>query len=347
MAFQSGKDSDSFHVIERLCYTGKRGMGALEYVPSNGPSDDGGESVNIEALVRFASDILRSREELHLTLKENFTAKQLLKLGTSAGGARAKAIIAWNEKTNDIRSGQISAGDGYGYWLMKFDGVDSNGDHGLTDEPEYTLIEYAYYQMAVDAGIIMNECRIFGENGRHHFMTKRFDREESGGKIHMQTLGALAHIDYNTPGLCSYEQASMYARQLGASYKDLEQLYRRMVFNVLAVNQDDHVKNISFLMNRSGKWRLAPAYDMTFAYNPDNRWLSAHQMTVHGKNRNISYKDMIVSGKHMDIKEAKCNKIIHEIQSVVDNWEYYAEKNGIREKTMCMVRDVIKHQKNI
>ena len=338
-----GRTPDSFHVIERLCYTGKRGMGALEYVPSSGPADTGKESVNIEEMVRFASDVLKSREDIHIALKENIAAKQLLKLGTSAGGARAKAIIAWNEETGDVRSGQIDAGDGYGYWLIKFDGVESNGDHGLNDEPEYTLIEYAYYRMAADAGIHMNECRILQENGRHHFMTKRFDREEnSNRKMHMQTLGALAHIDYNTPGLCSYEQAASYARQIGLEYQDLEQLYRRMVFNVLAANQDDHVKNISFLMDRRGKWSLSPAYDMTFAYNSNNRWLSAHQMTVNHKNKAITEEDLITSGKAMDIKEAKCRKIIHDIKEVTERWDSYAEAAGIREKTMCMVKQVIK-----
>lgn len=339
-----GRTPDSFQVIERLCYTGKRGMGALEYVPAKGPENRNTGSIDIDEMVRFASDVLKNREGIHVSMTEQTTSGQLLQLGTSAGGARAKAIIAWNEKTNDIRSGQIDAGDGYSYWLLKFDGVDRNGDHGTIDKPEYTMIEYAYYLMAVDAGVIMNECRLLKENGRSHFMTKRFDREnETGSKIHMQTLGALGHIDYNTPCLCSYEQAAVYARQLGVENRDIEQLFRRMVFNVLAVNQDDHVKNISFLMDRKGCWRLSPAYDMTFAYNAQNKWLSAHQMTINRKKSGITKDDMLACGKAMDIKASKANKIINEVKTVVDDWKSYAERVGIREITMKTVEDTMKN----
>ena len=226
---------------------------------------------------------------------------------------------------------------------MKFDGVESNGDHGLEDEPEYTLIEYAYYLMAVGAGIEMNECRILAENGRNHFMTRRFDRDiESGAKIHMQTLGALAHIDYNTPGLCSYEQLAHYARELGLGAKDIEQLYRRMVFNCLAVNQDDHVKNFSFLMDRNGTWSLSPAYDITFAYDVKNRWLKAHQMTINGKQSDITAKDLVCAGKTMDIRPSKCKRILEEVKTEIDKWEMYAEKVGIRERTMDAINTVIK-----
>ena len=340
-----GRSPESFHVVERLCYTGARGMGALEYVPANGPGDSMEESVNISEMVKFASEILKNREKIHLSLTENITYKQLLKLGTSAGGARAKAIIAWNEKTGDIRSGQVKAGDGYGYWLLKFDGISSNGDHGLQDEPEYTLIEYAYYLMANAAGIDMNECRILKENGRNHFITKRFDRaEETGEKIHMQTLGAIAHIDYNIPGLCSYEQAAMYARQMGLTAKDIEQLYRRMVFNVLAVNQDDHVKNISFLMNRDGIWRLSPAYDITFSYDSSNKWLSAHQMLVNGKKTQITKDDLLITGQKMDIQKRKCKKIMEEVQNAVKKWAEFAERAGIREATMSMIQHIMKQE---
>ncbi len=338
-----GRTADSFNVIERLCYTSARGMGALEYVPASGPQDTGKDLVDIGELVRLASSVLKNRESIHVPMTENLSASQLLKIGTSAGGARAKAVIAWNEKTNDVRSGQIDAGDGYGYWLMKFDGVESNGDHGLEDEPEYTLIEYAYYLMASAAGVQMNECRILSENGRNHFMTRRFDRDiKTGAKIHMQTLGALAHIDYNTPGLCSYEQLALYAKQLGLGANDIEQLYRRMVFNCLAVNQDDHVKNVSFLMDRTGTWRLSPAYDVTFAYDVRNRWLKAHQMTVNGKRSDITFDDLICCGKAMDIRKSKCNKIIEEVRTEVDKWEVYAAKAGIREHTMQAIESIIK-----
>lgn len=340
---KQGRLPDSFNVIERLCYTGKRGMGALEYVPAKGPVSGASESVNIEELVNLASQILQGREQEKLAMTSEITQKQLLQLGTSAGGARAKAIIAWNEETGDIRSGQIDAGDGFGYWLIKFDGVTGNGDHGMEDAPEYTLIEYAYYLMACAAGIQMNECRVLRENGRNHFMTKRFDRGEHGEKIHMQTLGALAHINYNIPCLCSYEQMSLYARSLNLTENEVEQLYRRMVFNVLAVNQDDHVKNFSLLMNRSGKWSLAPAYDMTLAYDPSNHWLCAHQMTINGKNKNISKDDLIHSGISMDLKKIKCRRIIEEVARTVGNWHIYAEKAGVREKTMEDVKTILQN----
>ena len=234
-------------------------MGALEYVPSSFQEGDIDEDINVREMVRFASDILSGRESVLLNANDNITYSQLVQVGTSAGGARAKALIAWNEETNEIRSGQMQLGPGYDYWLIKFDNVSKNGDHGLEDKPEYTLIEYAYYLMATSAGIVMNPCKIFISEGDHHFMTKRFDRM-NGNKIHMQSIGALAHISYQEPGVCGYELAADYMKELGLYYKDIEQFYRRMVFNCLAVNQDDHVKNVSFIMNRSGQWQLSPAY---------------------------------------------------------------------------------------
>lgn len=259
-----GKSLSDFTAIDRLCYTGKRGMGALEYVPASTDIKDIDENINVHEMVKFASDVLCKRESISLKANDNLTYSQLVQVGSSAGGARAKALIAWNEETNEVRSGQTQLGSGYDYWLMKFDNVLKNGDHGLEDKPEYTLIEYAYYLMAKSAGIIMNECRIYNSEGDHHFMTKRFDRE-NGRKLHMQSLGALAHISYQEPGVCGYELTAMYMNEIGISYKEIEQFYRRMVFNCLAVNQDDHVKNISFLMDRAGKWKLVPAYDITFS----------------------------------------------------------------------------------
>ena len=330
---RNGRTADSFSVIERLCYTGTRGMGALEYVPVEGPEIKEKEKIDVSELVKLASDVLNKRKTVHANAENDIGLKQLLALGTSAGGARAKAIIAWNEDTKDVCSGQIAAGDGYGYWLIKFDGVSGNGDHGVQDVLKYTLIEYAYYLMARASGIEMEESRIFEEGGRHHFMTKRFDRTESGDKLHMQTLGALAHIDYNAPGLCGYEQAQIYMRRLGLSQMEIEQFYRRMAFNVLAVNQDDHVKNISFLMDRRGRWSLSPAYDITYAKDEENRWLSAHQMTVNGKSTDISEDDIIEAGKNMDISAARCRHILEEVRAVVDKWEIYAKEAGLDERT--------------
>lgn len=328
-----GLTEADFTVIDRLCYTGTRGMGALEYIPSTGPNVDEKSIVELDEMVKFASRVLTDRESFRVKAGENQAYSQLLKLGTSAGGARAKAIIAWNETTGEIRSGQIDAGDGFDYWLIKFDGVNKNGDHDLEDEPQYTLIEYSYYQMATRAGINMSECRLFSENGRDHFITKRFDRVKEG-KLHMQTLGALAHIDYNVPGLCSYEQASMYMRQMNLTADEIEQLFRRMVFNVVAVNQDDHVKNISFLMDRKGKWSLAPAYDITFSYNPDNKWLRAHQMSINNKTSDIKRDDLQVAGSVMGISTVRINRIIDEVSGAVSEWEYIAKENGVKQRTV-------------
>lgn len=339
-----GKTDNDFNVLDRLCYTGKRGMGALEYVPATGPDADASEEINVSEMADFASKVLRSRESEKPIKTTGAGFEQLLKFGTSAGGARAKAIIAWNDTTNEVKSGQVEAGEGFDYWLMKFDGVKGNGDHDLEDIPEYTLIEYAYYNMALAAGIEMSECRIFEEGGRHHFMTKRFDRAD-GRKMHMQTLGAIAHIDYNYPGLCSYEQAVGCMRQMKLPASDVEQLYRRMVFNVLAVNQDDHVKNISFLMDKTGSWRLSPAYDVTFSYDASNLWLSAHQMLVNGKKEGITYRDMIACGRSMDISTSRCNRIVSDVVNAVERWPEFASQYKIREKTAAVIKQKINEAK--
>ena len=335
-----GKSLSDFTAIDRLCYTGKRGMGALEYVPASTDIKDIDENINVREMVKFASDILSNRENISLKANDSLTYSQLVQVGSLAGGARAKALIAWNEATNEIRSGQMQLGAGYDYWLMKFDNVSKNGDHGLEDKPEYTLIEYAYYLMARACGITMNECRIYNSEGDSHFMTKRFDRE-NGKKLHMQSLGALAHISYQEPGVCGYELAAMYMKEIGLSYKEIEQFYRRMVFNCLAVNQDDHVKNISFIMDRSGKWMLSPAYDITFSYNPSNKWLRAHQMNINGKTTKIELFDLLEAGAKMGIKERRCKDIINEIGIKVSGFKSFAEQVGIKEKTYNYINSVI------
>lgn len=335
-----GKSLADFTAIDRLCYTGKRGMGALEYVPASTDIKDIDENINVSEMVKFASDVLSNRENISLKVNESLTYSQLVQVGSSAGGARAKALIAWNEETNEVRSGQMQLGSGYDYWLMKFDHVSKNGDHGLEDKPEYTLIEYAYYLMAKAAGITMNECRIYNSEGDHHFMTKRFDRE-NGRKLHMQSLGALTHISYQEPGVCGYELAAMYMKEIGISYKEIEQFYRRMVFNCLAVNQDDHVKNVSFIMDRAGKWMLSPAYDITFSYNPTNKWLRAHQMSVNGKTTRIGLSDLLESGAKMGIKESRCKDIICEVRTSVSSFATFAEQAGIKEKTTSFINSVI------
>ncbi len=337
---EQGKNINDFNVIDRLCYTGTRGMGALEFRPANGPESTVSSPIVIEKMVEFAAEILSDRANKAIRSTDDLGYRQLIQLGTSAGGARAKAIIAWNEKTNEIRSGQIDAGSGFDYWLIKFDGVTKNGDHDLEDHIEYTKIEYAYSKMAENSGIEMSECRLLADNGLHHFMTKRFERK-NGQKIHMQTLGALAHIDYNIPGLCSYEQAVGYMRQIGITQKEIEQYYRRMVFNVLLVNQDDHVKNTSFLMDKNGKWILAPAYDLTFSYNLDNKWLKAHQMLINGKSTNITYEDLIESGRTMGINKRKCDRIIDDVKTVAEKSADYLEQEGIKDDTVAELSSVI------
>ncbi|MCC2825708.1 type II toxin-antitoxin system HipA family toxin [Faecalicatena orotica] len=339
-----GKSIKDFTAIDRLCYTGKRGMGALEYVPASSGITDINENINVTEMVKFASDVLNQRESITLNAQEALTYSQLVQVGSSAGGARAKALIAWNKKTNEIRSGQLNLDKDYDYWLMKFDNVSKNGDHGLEDEPEYTLIEYAYYKMALDAGIQMNECRIYSKAGENHFMTKRFDRID-GKKVHMQSLGAIAHISYKEPRLCSYEMAAQYMQEMNLPMKDIEQFYRRMVFNCIAVNQDDHVKNISFLMDRSGEWRLSPAYDMTFSYNVMNKWLSAHQMTVNGKKSGIDLDDLLMTGTKMGLRKKKCVDIISQVSIVVSKFARYAEELKIKEKTILDIEKILAQNK--
>ncbi len=323
-----GRAKDSFTVIERLCYTGNRGMGALEYRPASSPASVE-EDLDVTEMVKLASSILEGKKNVTLSDKRASIA-QLIEIGSSAGGARAKAVIALNEKTGEIRSGQLQNGSDFDYWLIKFDGVSKNGDHNVNDGKQYTNIEYAYYLMAKDAGINMSDCRLLEKDGLCHFMTKRFDRE-NGAKLHMVTLAGLAHLDYNTPCVCSYEMYTEYARRIGVTQREVEEMYRRMVFAVEGVNCDDHVKNFSFLMNKKGEWHISPAYDITFAYNPDNEWISKHQMTINGKSSEITDIDMITCGKKMGIEESFCKETIDKIKAVVSDWVKYAEKANISE----------------
>ena len=281
-------------------------------------------------MTALASEVLSGKE--HRTLSDKTASiAGLLEIGSSAGGARAKAIIAWNESTGEIKSGQTNAGNGFEHWLIKFDGVVGNGDHSLADKKQYTLIEYAYYLMARDLGIDMEECRIYKKDGLNHFMTKRFDRK-NGRKIHMQTLAALGHFDYNTPNTCSYETYVNFAKHLGIGKSGIEQIFMRTVLAVKGGNCDDHVKNFSFLMNRKGEWRLSPAYDITFAYNPDNRWISRHQMSINGKTSGIINDDLMDFGKMIGLSADFCKKTIANTDDVVSRWLEYAAKSGISEE---------------
>lgn len=326
------RSPSTFSSVEKLCYVGSRGMGALEYQPAMGlvQAED---HIDIDLLVQLASDVLSDREQLHTTADEK-GLNQLIQVGTSAGGARAKAIIAWNESTNEIRSGQVEAGDGFDYWIIKFDGVRNNKDKDdKEDGPIYTRIEYAYHLMALEAGIHMMPCRLLQESGRYHFMTRRFDRAEgTGDKIHMQTLGGLAHFDFNMPGAYSYEQAADILYRLGLGQDSVEELYRRMVFNVFSRNHDDHVKNISFLMDRTGTWSLSPAYDLTLAFSPENRWLARHQMSINGKLDDITKADFLTVASSFNIKKQRAEQIINHVDTALSGWKDYAESACLTEE---------------
>jgi serine/threonine-protein kinase HipA len=329
---QQGKNTADFNPVDRLCYIGKRGMGALEFEPANTVTVENSNPIQIQELVQFAKAILDNRNDFHTNLDSKKGFSDILQVGSSAGGARAKAVIAYNKSTGEVRSGQVDGLDGFEYWLIKFDGVTN---HQLGDPKGYGNIEYAYYLMAADAGISMSESRLMTENNRSHFMTKRFDRQNNQ-KIHMQTLCGIAHFDYNQPRAYSYEQAFQVMRQMKLPYSDMEELYRRMVFNIMARNQDDHTKNISFLMFPNGQWQLSPAYDITYAYNPDNFWLKAHQMSVNGKREAIMLEDLLAIAKNINIKKPK--EIITLCNKVMANWADYASKARIDSVQMLQIQ---------
>ncbi len=327
-----GRTPESFNPVERLCYIGARGMGALEFAPATGPRPRQSTKIRVDALTALASDILTRREGLHESLSyehRDAALQDILRVGTSAGGARAKAIIAWNPETNEVRSGQVTAPAGFQYWLLKFDGVSGNQDKELEDPKGYTVIEYAYSMMAAAAGIEMTECRLLEEGGRRHFMTRRFERTADGGKLHMQSLAALAHLDFNAAGAHSYEQAFAAMRRLKLPMNALEQQFRRMIFNVVARNQDDHVKNIAFLMNLRGEWSLAPAFDVTYAYNPQGRWTRSHQMTVNGKQEGFTLEDFRACAATAGLKRGRSEAILDEVRTAVTRWPEYAERAGV------------------
>ncbi len=337
---QQGRTPDSFNAVERLCYVGARGMGALEFKPLLGPRPARSSTVDMAALVRLASDVLTHRQGLKVSLDTHQREKALrdiLRVGTSAGGARAKAIIAWNPDTHEVRSGQVEAGEGFGDWLLKFDGVAGNKDKELEDPRGYGAIEYAYALMARAAGIDIRECRLLEEGGRRHFLTRRFDRTDDGGKLHMLSLGALAHFDYNQAGATSYEQALLVMRQLGLPMAQLEEQFRRMLFNVVARNQDDHVKNIAFLMDQQGRWSLAPAFDVTYSYNPTGTWTATHQMTINGKREDFTLEDFRACAKAAMLKRGRDRAMLEDVVEAVRRWPEFAEKARLPEVQIAQI----------
>ncbi len=338
-----GRTPGSFGALERLCYTGSRGMGALEYLPALGPRPRRAVKVRIDALVDLASEVLSHRGDLQGHFHDEGKAKALadiLRVGTSAGGARAKAVIAWNEETHEVRSGQIEAGDGFGYWLLKFDGVSGNRDKENEDPRGYGVTEYAYHLMACAAGIAMSECRLMEEGERRHFMTRRFDRLPGGEKLHMQSLAALAHLDFNRAGAHSYEQAFLVIQQLGLPMASVEEQFRRMAFNIVARNQDDHVKNIAFLMDQDGGWSLSPGFDLTYSFNPGGAWTASHQMTMNGKREGFTRGDFDACAKAAGMKRGRAGTILDEVIAAVKDWPRFAIQAKLSESTMSKIQKV-------
>lgn len=313
----------SGNAVETLCFLGKRCMGALEFEPAMDAPYNPDVRIELDSLVEVASEALSEKEEFGANLEEDKKAAiaEIVRLGTSAGGQRAKAIIAYNPLTGEVRSGQIEAPEGFDYYLIKLDGV--TAEAGFRETQNFGRLEYSFYRLVKECGIEMSDCSLIEENGRAHFLTKRFDRQ-NGEKIHMQTLCGIAHYDYRNPRSYSYEQAFNVMRALRLPYSQAQEMYRRMVFNVVIRNQDDHTKNISFLMDRQGKWTLSPAYDMGFAYNPKGGWTAQHQMSINGKFDDITRQDLLEFARRNNIKEAA--EIIDRIAEVSSRWPLLARE---------------------
>lgn len=326
---RNGRPENSLNPVELLCFIGNRGMGALEFEPSTLTARGGSQSLELSSLIETTKQLLENRQrfEAHTDHDMQDVLLDILKMGTSAGGARPKAIIAYNEATGKIRSGQTLHEPGYEHWLIKFDGVNDT-QFGATYG--YGRVEMAYYKMATDAGIEMTESRLVEEDGRAHFMTKRFDRRNGNEKLHMQTLCAMQHYDFGQIFSYSYEQLFQTMRLLQLSYAEAEQMYRRMVFNVLARNCDDHTKNFAFLMGPQGRWELSPAYDVCHAYRPDSDWVSQHNLSINGKRKGFVKEDLLAIAKQNSIRNPQ--GIIQEVLDVVARWQEYAGTYKVDEK---------------
>jgi serine/threonine-protein kinase HipA len=326
---QQGRLAADFTPVERLCYIGSRGMGALEFKPALTRESNKSIPLEVAELTVLAQEILKQRSGFSVNLKgDKATAlSQIIRVGTSAGGARAKAVIAWNPATGEVRSGQVPVSEGFEPWILKFDGID---DRELGDPRGFGRVEFAYHLMAKEAGIAMSECRLLEEGGRAHFMTRRFDRDGAGNKIHMQTLCAMCHYDFNMPGAYSYEQAFAAIQNLGLGHDSLREMFRRMVFNLVARNQDDHTRNIAFCMDHQGRWSLAPAYDIMWAYRPDGQWTSRHQMRVNGKQDDFSRKDVAAAANQFHIKDVSA--VIDRTVEVLSRWPSFARKAGVPDR---------------
>ena len=340
----TGKSPEVFNPVDRLCYIGRRGIGALEFEPAL-RKHTRAKNLEVARLVDLANRVLGERANLAGRLDGKNDAEALediLSVGTSAGGARPKAVLAWNPKTGEFRSGQLDADEGFEHWLLKFDGVSNNSDTELADPAGYGKIEYAYALMARAAGITMSECRLHHEGGRSHFITKRFDRGDTGRKGHVQSLGAMQHFDFNDPSAYSYEQAVMTIRDLDLGMVAVEEQFRRAVFNVMARNQDDHVKNISFLMDRSGKWSLSPAYDVAYAYNPNGTWTRDHQMSMAGRRNGFERDDILRFAASIGVKKRRALEISDKVSASVQDWGKHAEAAEVAPRDMARIENTFR-----
>lgn len=320
------RDTESLAPLEKLSYVGKRGMGALEFEPvAVIPEPE--ETIEVERLLALTNKVLEEKNKLTLNLNTNEQSAMasLIRVGSSAGGQRPKAIIGYNPETKEIRSGQVPLPEGFLYYLLKFDGVKEDI---LSDPKGYGRLELAYHHMALACGIEMQACSLLEENGRAHFMTLRFDRTTKGEKVHMQTLCAMSHFDFNLAGGYSYEDAFEEMRALDLPYPDMDQLFKRMIFNVVARNQDDHTKNIAFLMDKTGEWRLSPAYDLTWNYNPRGDWTNVHQMSINRKRDDFTIKDLLEVAHQQGIKNPGAT--IERTVETVSRWKDFARETGVQ-----------------
>jgi len=329
----NGRSRVDFSPVDRLCYVGSRGVGALEFEPALIRSRKSAR-IDFEGLVELASRALVERQQLGGRLgtdRDQEALEQILSVGTSAGGARAKAVLAWHPETGEFRSGQVDTEAGFEHWLLKFDGVSDSQEGELADPKGYGRIEYAYHLMARAAGVRMTDCRLHHEDGRSHFMTRRFDRTPEGGKIHTQSLGGMCHFDYWKPGEYSYEQAIQTVRQLEIGMAAVTEQFRRAIFNVVARNQDDHVKNISFLMGRNGEWQLSPAYDVAYSYRPSGRWTRNHHMSLAGKVNDFTRDDLLTFARTAGVNRHEARRIMGQVFAAVRQWPEFADEAGVDE----------------
>jgi len=348
---RNGRDVHSFSALERLLYTGKRGMGALEFAPAISAAETKNEQLELNSLVEMAQQIIDQRSKLITDVMpeetNNAAMSALFQVGTSAGGARAKALIAINKDRTQLRSGQTDAPVGFEHYLLKFDGVEEHkiNSEVFGDPKGFGRMEYAYYLMAIDAGVTMSHSELLMDGERAHFMTQRFDRI-GNKKCHMISLCALDHADYKKPGSYSYEQLLAVARQLRLSRQDAIEIYRRMVFNVIARNHDDHTKNTAFLLtDMNTPWKLAPAFDIAYSYKKDSPWVNAHQMSLNGKREGFAREDLIAVAGLIGNFKKQAEQIIDQVSAVVSDWQRYADKAGVFEDLAKEIQ--LNHRLNI